>query len=70
MVTDHPVALAEVQGYLHRALRLWSRLYDAMPASEGMRDEAPNLRDRADSLKERFNREFWMQDKGYFAMAK
>ncbi|MGH2449491.1 MAG: amylo-alpha-1,6-glucosidase, partial [Chloroflexota bacterium] len=67
MVTDHPIALAEVQGELYRALRLWAELYDSMPG--GSAAEANKLRQRADALRERFDREFWMEDRQYYAMA-
>jgi glycogen debranching enzyme len=40
-----------------------------MPESEGMAGQAGKLRDRADALKERFNREFWMPEQKYFAEA-
>lgn len=69
MVTDHPIALAEVQGELYRALQLWGDLFAAMPASERMAGEAVKFHDRAARLKERFNREFWMPGKQYYAMA-
>lgn len=69
MVTDHPISLAEVQGELYRALMLWSELYASMPESEGMADEAPKLRARAQRLRDQFNHEFWMGDKGFYAMA-
>jgi len=73
IVTDHPISLSEVQGYLYRALSLWSDIYEAMPESEGhpesTREEAERLRRRAATLKEQFNREFWMPDKQYYAMA-
>ncbi|HEX6509096.1 MAG TPA: glycogen debranching N-terminal domain-containing protein, partial [Chloroflexota bacterium] len=69
LCTDHPVALAEVQGYLYRALQLWGTLYQAMPASEGMAEEGTKLLARAARLKEQFNREFWMPEQGYYAMA-
>ena len=69
MVSDHPVALAEVQGYLYRALQLWGDLYRAMPAEERMSDEGEKLLKRAAVLKERFNREFWMPEKQFYAMA-
>ena len=68
MTADHPIALAEVQGYLYRALYLWGRLYAAMPQSEGMREESARLLARAEELKRRFTEEFWMPDKGYYAM--
>ena len=40
-----------------------------MPESEGMAEESAVLLTRANELKEQFNREFWMPDKGYYAMA-
>jgi len=66
---DHPVALAEVQGYLYRALHLWGGLYAAMPEEEGMRETGEAMLRRAADLKIRFNRDFWMEDKEYYAMA-
>ncbi len=67
--TDHPVALSEVQGYLYRALDLWGQLFKAMPESEGLSHEGAALLKRAADLKAKFNKDFWMEDKGYFAMA-
>ncbi|MGI8967917.1 MAG: amylo-alpha-1,6-glucosidase [Chloroflexota bacterium] len=69
MVTDHPISLAEVQGDLYRALDLWAGVYGAMPEAESMQEEGERLRKRANTLKEQFNREFWMPEKQYFAMA-
>jgi glycogen debranching enzyme len=69
IATDHPIALAEVQGDLYRALTIWSEVYCAMPESEGMARKGQELRARADTLKEQFNREFWMPDQKYFAEA-
>jgi glycogen debranching enzyme len=69
MVTDHPVSLAEVQGDLYRALHLWAGLYAAMPASEHMQEEGRRLEARAAHLKTKFNHDFWMPDKNYYAMA-
>jgi glycogen debranching enzyme len=69
MCTDHPVSLAEVQGDLYRALTVWSAVFAAMPASEGKAERAAQLAARAAALKEQFNREFWMPEKEYFAMA-
>jgi glycogen debranching enzyme len=69
IATDHPIALAEVQGDLYRAMTIWSEVYGAMPESEGMADQARKLRADADALKERFNRDFWMPDQQYYAMA-
>ena len=53
---DRPVALCEVQAYLHRGLI-------------GMSRRRPQLRARAAELKRRFNRDFWMADQKYFAQA-
>ena len=53
---DRPVALCEVQGYLHRGL-------------VGMSRRHPELRARAAELKRRFNRDFWMADEKFFAQA-
>jgi glycogen debranching enzyme len=69
MVTDHPVSLAEVQGDLYRALHLWTGLYEAMPESEGMREEGRRIGARASHLKVKFNQDFWMPEKNYYAMA-
>jgi glycogen debranching enzyme len=69
LVKDHPVALAEVQGYLYRALEMWGQLYRAMPESEGLLEQGDRFVERAHKLKDQFNREFWMPVKGYYAMA-
>ncbi len=69
MVTDHPVSLAEVQGDLYRALHIWAEVYGAMPASESMAEEGYRLATRAAVLKTKFNQDFWMPDKNYYAMA-
>ncbi len=69
MVTKHPIALAEVQGELYRALHLWGEVFQSMPESEGMADQGRRFEERATKLKEQFNREFWMPEKRYYAMA-
>ena len=69
MVTDHPISLSEVQGAYYRALQLWGEVYVNMPESEGMREEGQKLVCRARELKKKFNRDFWMPAKSYFAMA-
>ena len=53
---DRPVALCEVQAYLHRGL-------------VGMSRRRPDLKARAAELKRRFNHDFWMADERYFAQA-
>ncbi|HEY1455094.1 MAG TPA: glycogen debranching N-terminal domain-containing protein [Candidatus Dormibacteraeota bacterium] len=51
-----PAALCEVQAYLYRGL-------------VGMSRRRPALRERAEELKRRFNRDFWMPDLGFVAQA-
>jgi glycogen debranching enzyme len=69
IVRDHPIALAEVQGYLYRALQLWADLYRRMPQTEPDSARATQFAQRAADLKAKFNREFWMADKSFYAMA-
>src|SRR5262249_12346301 len=59
-----PVALCEVQGYV----------YAAWLARAGVAEEAGDascaraLRERAAALKARFNRDFWLDERGWLAM--
>ncbi|MBT2538498.1 glycogen debranching N-terminal domain-containing protein [Arthrobacter sp. ISL-69] len=64
-IAEPPLALCEVQAYVHGAYmaRAWMA-YDA-----GDLALAAELRDRAATLKKRFNEEFWLPDKGYYAVA-
>lgn len=64
-LAEPPIALCEVQAYVHGAYmaRAWMA-YDA-----GDLDLAAELRDRASQLKRRFNEQFWLPDKGYYAVA-
>jgi len=59
-----PVALCEVQGYVYAALI--ARSHFATEA--GDEAHAARLRARAADLKARFNRDFWLEDRGWFAM--
>ena len=60
-----PIALAEVQGYVYRAKTLTADLFRR--AGDAARAEA--LTKQAGELRKRFNRDFWMEDKGIYAMA-
>ena len=51
-----PVALCEVQAYLYRGLL-------------GMSRKRPELKERAEELRRRFDRDFWMADQEYLAQA-
>lgn len=60
-----PVALVEVQGYVYAA---WRGIASLMQRS-GEISQAERLRQQADQLKTRFNRDYWMEDKGCYALA-
>jgi glycogen debranching enzyme len=60
-----PIALVEVQGYVYQAKRRLVRLARAV----GDTEMAERLDTESRSLRERFNRDFWLEDQGYFAMA-
>jgi len=64
-LAEPPIALCEVQGYVYdaklRAADLLAALGETVRAAE--------LRRQAARLKERFNRDFWLADRGYYALA-
>ncbi|WP_142060874.1 glycogen debranching N-terminal domain-containing protein [Pseudarthrobacter sp. B4EP4b] len=64
-LAEPPIALCEVQAYVYDAYmaRAWMA-YDA-----GDAPLASELADRAVQLKVRFNEQFWMPDRGYYAIA-
>ncbi len=62
---EPPIALVEVQGYVYAAkMGMAELLMQHRDKANGAR-----LAKEAQVLKERFNRDFWMSDKGYFAQA-
>lgn len=60
-----PIALAEVQGYAYMARLVIAELYER----SGDTPQAQALRDSARQLRERFNRDFWLSESKFFAMA-
>jgi glycogen debranching enzyme len=60
-----PIALVEVQGYVYLAKTLMADLYQRV----GEPDRAKQLQQQADELRKRFNRDFWLEDKGCYALA-
>ena len=64
-LAEPPLALCEVQAYVYSAYmsRAWMA-YDG-----GDRALAIELEERAASLKQRFNDQFWLPKKGYYAVA-
>ena len=62
---EPPIALAEVQGYVHLAKLRMADVYDAL----GEPERATRLRKDAADLRKSFNEAFWMEDERYFAGA-
>ena len=62
---EPPIALVEVQGYVYQAKRNVARL----AADLGERELAERLEREAADLRERFNRDFWMEQPGYYCLA-
>lgn len=60
-----PIALVEVQGYVYLAKRLIADLY----RRAGEADRADRLLREADDLRTRFNRDFWLEERGHYALA-
>jgi glycogen debranching enzyme len=59
-----PIALVEVQAYVYEAKRMMADLF----ARAGDTETCDRLRREAESLRERFNRDYWL-DEGYYALA-
>lgn len=60
-----PIALVEVQGYVYMAKKSIADLY----ARIGEQERAVRLRAEAEALRVRFNRDFWLEDEGCYALA-
>jgi len=60
-----PIALCEVQGYLHAALKAAAR----MAAHLGLEDHGRALKEQAAGLRARFDREFWDEELGSYVLA-
>lgn len=63
-LADAPIALSEVQGYVYAAYRARA----GIAASAGDEVRAARWQRKADTLKRAFNRDFWLDDLGWFAM--
>lgn len=61
----HPIAAAEVQGYAYMAMRRTANLFERA----GRHDDAGRLRHDAVNLRWKFDNDFWMKDKKFFAEA-
>jgi glycogen debranching enzyme len=60
-----PIALCEVQGYVHAAKLGIAELFER----DGDTDRAGRLRAQADDLRQRFERDFWSDDLGCYRLA-
>jgi len=60
-----PIALVEVQGYVYMAKTAIAELYERI----GEPERAALLRREAEELRARFNRDFWLEDEGCYALA-
>jgi glycogen debranching enzyme len=64
-LAEGPVALVEVQGYVYAAKTLAASCARAL----GLADRALELDTQAENLRERFERAFWCEDIGTYALA-
>jgi glycogen debranching enzyme len=62
---EPPIALVEVQGYAYLAKTLIAALFER----DGQAERATQLRRQAETLRERFNRDFWLEDQNFYAIA-
>lgn len=60
-----PIALVEAQGYAYRAKREIAALF----RRAGDDERAARLEREADELRRKFNRDFWMEEEGIYALA-
>jgi glycogen debranching enzyme len=60
-----PIALCEVQGYVHAAYRGRASLARALDEGEQV---VRSFEERADDLRRRFDETFWMDDLGWYAL--
>lgn len=64
-LADAPIALSEVQGYVYMAKKRWAELFLLL----GDTEQSVRLDREAEQLRERFARDFWMEDEQFVALA-
>jgi glycogen debranching enzyme len=64
-LAEPPITLVEVQGYVYMAKVAIAVLFERA----GDEGRARRLREEAQGLHERFNRDFWLEDERFYAMA-
>jgi len=60
-----PIALVEVQGYVYLAKLVIADLFKRA----GEQERAEQLQQEAEQLRSQFNRDYWLEDKGFYALA-
>lgn len=65
-LAEGPIAPVEIQDYVYDAYVRTAELAEKVWEDTGL---AASPRERAWDLKSRFNRDFWMEDRGYYALA-
>ncbi len=65
-LAEPPIATCEIQGYAYDARRRSARLAREVWSDT---DLAARLERDADALRERFHRDFWLPDRGHYALA-
>ncbi len=65
-LAEGSIALCEVQGYVYDAFLRTAKLAGGIWDDEQL---ARDLRERAADLRARFDRDFWMPERGYYALA-
>ncbi len=63
-LVEPPIALCEVQGYVYDAWLRTAFIYEVW----GEKEEAKKLRQKAESLYQRFNEKFWMESEGFYCL--
>ncbi|MFB9234236.1 glycogen debranching N-terminal domain-containing protein [Plantactinospora siamensis] len=65
-IATPPLATCELQGYAYDAKRRGARMAREIWGDSALADR---LEREADDLRDRFNRDFWIADRGYYALA-
>jgi glycogen debranching enzyme len=64
-LAEAPIALCEIQGYVYDAWMNGAVLFELM----GIPERADDLRKKASSLRQKFQKEFWSEDKSVYYLA-
>jgi glycogen debranching enzyme len=65
-LAETPIATCEIQGYVFDAKRRAARLAERFWGDTAL---AERLRDDAEALRARFERDFWLEERGHYALA-